>query len=108
MKMDRVDIGLKDSNGFPIHVGDVVEFYYCQQHKICSRDKECSDQTIMIDFVAISPNDGKPYFIFPGIGGAYAYRNNKQCRIVASLLDKEFFRLFSDFFSTTRSEVRTQ
>ena len=99
----RESIGLNDREGKPIHIDDIVEFYFCADHgssideNQCDGDVECFP-TKMVDKV-VKLND-KFYFESPGIGLCYPWRYNIFCKIIGRLPeDEEMFLKENDVFT---------
>ncbi len=79
-------IGLKDRNGRMIHVGDIVEFYFCADHDRFGQARNgCGCATRMVDEVV--EIDDTFYFSSPGFGYAFADRFNQVCAVIGSLPD---------------------
>jgi hypothetical protein len=90
--MERKPIGLKDNDGVEIHVGDVVEFFFCADHGAGMLPQDVCEcpPTRMVDEVI--EDGGKFYFQCPGHGGAFAWRYNDVCRVIGTLPDN--FEMF--------------
>lgn len=96
--MDREEIGLNDAYGRAIRLGDIVEFWACScsWHSgggLTSPTKECPKQRRFVDYVYKSRNrNGKIVYAFcqavpdnGQLGGTFAWRHNKGCRVVGAL-----------------------
>lgn len=76
-----------DREGREIKPMDIVEFYFGADYEgVGSSSPVETDEcpTRMVDFV-IEGRHGQLSFICPGVGGAYAYRYAKDCKVIGRL-----------------------
>jgi len=95
--MEREEIGLNDAEGRPIRLGDIVEFWHCEcswhPAGLTTTTQVCPRQLRSVDYVYKSMNkNGKVVYAFcepvpthGQLGGAFAWRYNKGCRVVGRL-----------------------
>jgi hypothetical protein len=86
MTTERKYIGHDDHYGTPIHVGDIVEFWF-DEVQGASVKREHQNQTFMRDLVT---EDGGKFWFECGCGGAYPHRFASVCYVAGSTIKTRY------------------